>query len=264
MGMRTSLSIYDAIAALYDRARPSYPPALLDDICAYARLGHDARLLEIGAGTGQATVPMARRGCSIDAIELGAKLAAFTRAKLAGCPKVRVIQGDFARLDLRHGHYDLVYAATSFHWLDQAAAFRKAHQLLKPAGALALFWHRPVMTERSSQLVEALQSVYQRAAPVLTRDFEMPPQPAAVSTDYKRLIPASGRFRDLEVRRHHVINEYSADAYLELLSTFSDHIKLPNSQRQRLYAEIRALIKADFDGRALRETVALLYLARRK
>src|SRR5882672_11678836 len=71
---------FDARAELYDAIRPSYPDALADDVIAAA----GRRILEIGAGTGQATVVFARRGASIVAIEPGASLAAVLRKNVVG------------------------------------------------------------------------------------------------------------------------------------------------------------------------------------
>jgi len=47
---------FDTVAALYDRARPRYPSALFDDLADLAGIGSGARVLEIGPGTGQATL----------------------------------------------------------------------------------------------------------------------------------------------------------------------------------------------------------------
>ncbi len=255
---------YDQVAQLYDRARPTYPAALYDDIVDYADLGADSRILEIGCGSGQATVPMAARGYAIDCIELGAQLAAIARKKLAQFPKARMINADFETVDLPACHYDIVFAATAFHWLDPTVRFKKAHELLKPAGTLALFWHRPVLTDASRQSVAALQEVYARFVPAMVRDYAFPPTPDLVTTDYDQLIPASGLFGNPSVRRHYVASEYSAAAYLDLLSTTSDHIALPVGKRRELFTQIEALINDEFAGVMIRETVALLYLARRK
>ncbi len=81
---------FDEDAERYDRARPGYPAAVFDDLAALAGVGPGCRVLEIGCGTGQATVPLAERGCEIVAVELGADLAAVARRRLAGFPKVRV------------------------------------------------------------------------------------------------------------------------------------------------------------------------------
>lgn len=256
--------IHDQVAQRYDRARPGYPAALFDDIIACADLAADARILEVGCGTGQATLPLARRGYAIDCIEPGAQMVAIARANLAGFPAVTLTSIDFERFRAPPASYDLLLSATAFHWIDPEIRFRKAHHLLKPGGALALCWHRPVQTEASRHFVDAIQSVYKRFAPELTDEFENPPAPDRVTTEYEELIPASGCFARLEIRKHYVAAHYSASQYVDLLATFSDHQTLDAAKRHRLLSAIEALIAEEFAGAVIRETVALLYLARRK
>ena len=77
---------FDQAAELYDRARPGYPPALFTDLAELAGIGPGCRVLEIGCGTGQATGPLAKRGCQVVAVELGAALAAAARRnRMTGC-----------------------------------------------------------------------------------------------------------------------------------------------------------------------------------
>lgn len=262
--LRSRRHSYDQIAKLYDRARPSYPAALFDDIAAFAGIKADARLLEIGCGTGQATLPLAQRGYAIDCIELGAELAKVAREKLAPFPNARVIQADFDTVNLPPDRYDLVVSATAFHWLDPATRFDRVHRLLNSCGTLALFWHRPVVTATSRAFVEAAQRIYRELAPELTRRFRTPPHPDAAATEYARLIPGSGLFDHLTIRKHYTAIRYSAAAYIELLETFSDHRALESARCRRLFSSIEALIHAEFSGEVTRETVALLYLARPK
>ncbi len=252
---------YDQIAQLYDRARPSYPAALFDDIVAYAGLTADARILEIGCGTGQATLPLAQRGYALDCIELGAELAKVAQDNLASFPAAQVIHADFNTVDLTPARYELVLSATAFHWLDPATRFDKSHRLLKPGGTLALFWHRPVVTNVSRAFVDAIQEIYQEIAPELTRRYQPPPHPDEVGTEYAELIPASGLFDRLEIRKHYTATKYGATAYIELLDTFSDHRALDGAKRRQLFRAIEYLILSGFSGEVTRETVALLYLA---
>ena len=70
---------FDQVAELYDRARPNYPAEVFDDLAALARLPDGARILEIGCGTGQGTLPLARRGYRVICVELGSDLAAADR-----------------------------------------------------------------------------------------------------------------------------------------------------------------------------------------
>ena len=256
--------IHDQVAQRYHRARPGYPAALFDDIISYAMLAADARILEVGCGTGQATLPLAQRGYAIDCLEPGAQMAAIARANLARFPAVTVHRADFERFSHPPASYDLLLSATAFHWVDPKIRFRKARDLLKPRAALALFWHRPAQTEASREFTGAVQHIYKTVAPELTGDYRPPPPPDQVTTEYEDLIPASGCFDALEIRKHYVAATYSANAYVDLLATFSDHQKLEASKRQRLLAEIEELIADQFAGSVIRETVALLYLARRK
>jgi SAM-dependent methyltransferase len=69
-------AIFDEAALLYDEVRPGYPEELFDDIVALSGIPSGGRILEIGCGTGQATVPFARRGYRILCVELGKNLAA--------------------------------------------------------------------------------------------------------------------------------------------------------------------------------------------
>ena len=83
---------FDEVAELYDRHRPGYPEALFEDLVALSGLAPAGRILEIGAGTGQATRPLARRGFRVLCLEPGAALARVARRKLAEFPRVEVLE----------------------------------------------------------------------------------------------------------------------------------------------------------------------------
>jgi SAM-dependent methyltransferase len=122
---------FDEDAERYDRARPGYPPAVLDDLAELAGVGPGCRVLEIGCGTGQATVPLAERGCRIVAVELGAGLAAVARRNLARFLLARVVVAAFEDWPLPPDPFDVVVAATAFHWIDPAVRVAKAAAYLE-------------------------------------------------------------------------------------------------------------------------------------
>ena len=80
---------FEEVPELYDAARPLYPPQVFDDLVELTSLDAGSRVLEIGPGTGQATLPLAGRGFRVVGVELGERLAAFARRKLADFPNVR-------------------------------------------------------------------------------------------------------------------------------------------------------------------------------
>jgi SAM-dependent methyltransferase len=124
---------FDTASELYQRARPGYPDELFEDLVDVTGLAPRDRLLEVGCATGKATLPLARRGFRITCIEPGAALGAAARRNLAGFD-VDVIEGRFEDWSPRLGEsFDLVFAATAWHWVDPAVRYRKAWEALRPA-----------------------------------------------------------------------------------------------------------------------------------
>ena len=127
-------SAFDRASSLYDEVRPGYPDELFEDVVSLSGVPPGARILEVGCGTGQATLPLARRGYGLLCVELGENLAASARHNLAAYPRVEVRTGEFEETPLPEGSFDLLVSATAFHWLDPAAAYPKAARSLRPGG----------------------------------------------------------------------------------------------------------------------------------
>src|SRR5215831_665649 len=117
---------FNSAARLYHQARPEYPAELFDELVRLAQLQPGDRLLEVGCATGKATIPLARRGFQITCVELGADLAAEALRNLAGFPRVNIVNESFETWEPPQAGFDLVYAATAWHWIDPAARYRKA------------------------------------------------------------------------------------------------------------------------------------------
>ncbi|MET7460467.1 methyltransferase domain-containing protein [Nonomuraea sp. NPDC005501] len=133
-------AIFDQAAAFYQDARPDYPAVLYSDLLAVTGVAPAAHLLEVGCGPGKATLPLARMGFRITAVELGDALAAEARHRLAGFAGVSVITSSFEDWEPPAGaHFDLLYAATAWKWVDPKAKYAKAAALLARGGHLAVW-----------------------------------------------------------------------------------------------------------------------------
>ena len=75
---------FDRIAPVYDARRPGYPEPVFETIEKYAPLPPRPDVVEVGIGTGQATIQMAARGWSVTGIEPGAQLAETARKHYFG------------------------------------------------------------------------------------------------------------------------------------------------------------------------------------
>src|SRR5918997_5453368 len=168
-------STFDAVATLYDQARPGYPERLFDDLVSLSGTEPGAKVLEIGCGTAQATVPLARRGYHVLCVELGDNFATIARGKLADYPQEAwVLASPFEDWPLEEETFELVVSATAFHWVDPAIRYRKSAQALRPAGSLTLIWNRPDPEGSSQGFPEALEDVHRREAPELAPERRPP------------------------------------------------------------------------------------------
>jgi SAM-dependent methyltransferase len=217
--------------------------------------------LEIGPGPGKATIPMARRGFRITALELGANLAAEARRNLRDFPNVTVINSAFEDWQPDGEPFDLIYAATAWHWLDPRVRWSRAAALLRPGGDLAVFSAGHAFPIGFDPFFSRIQETYNAIG---ERIDGWPPPPPDELPDPTPEYEASGHFRVTTVRRYVWALTYDADSYIRLLQTFSGHIAMPATHRERIFGAVRDLLADRPDGLLTRHWVATLVVARRR
>jgi len=260
---QTLRTTFDSAARTYQSARPDYPDELFADLVAVTGLAPSAHLLEVGCGSGKATVPLARRGFRITAVELGAHLADAARANLAPYPDVNVVHSNFERWNPPDGtSFDLVYAATAWGWIDPVVKYAKAAALLRPGGHLAAWAAEHGMPEGFDPFFTDIQAVYNEIGEGHPGPWP-PPIPDEVPDD-SAAFEESGWFDVVAVRRYVWAIDYDADGYLALLNTFSGHIAMDPAKRAHLYDEIRRRLTARPSGTVHRHWVAVMTVGRRR
>ena len=227
-GRRTS---FDHNAELYDAVRPSYPAGLVDSLLARCA---PQRMLEIGAGTGKATVLFARAGCELVAIEPGANLAAVLARNVAGFPHVAIERTTFEAY--AGGGFDLIYAAQALHWVDPALRYARPAALLRPGGTLAAITNEKPPVDTAVR--REIDAAYARRFP----DGPRPTGLDQVEQSWIAEFDASGRFGPVDVERFPWTAHYTTRDYLALLDTYSDHATLAEDRRRALYADIAGAI----------------------
>jgi SAM-dependent methyltransferase len=243
--LRTS---FEEVPDLYDRARPTYPPPLFDDLVSLAALGDRARVLEIGCGTGKATLALAGRGFRVTCVELGERLAEVARRNLGDFPDAEIVTADFETWTTA-ATFDAVVAFTAFHWIDPELRYEKSAALLREGGALAVVATKHVLPPEGDPFFAE-------------EDDGRPPRPEDVA-DLTGEIVASGLFANVVVRRHLWDVVYTADEYLAVLDTYSEQRALEQAARDELYSRIRRRIEARPEGTVRKTYLATLNVARR-
>ena len=228
--------VFDEVAESYDRARPSYPDALIDDLIQMAAVSSQSRILEVGAGTGQATRSFARRGLCLVCLEPGVRLAAIARGNLSVFPRVSLINTSFESWSVEPDAFDLVVSAQAFHWVEPEVRFAKAHAALKRGGALAILTNVP--SRGQSELDRDIDACYERFAP------SHQSMGAQRRTQLEPQFGSCGLFQVLPVREYLWASSYSSGEYVELIRTYSDHHLLPEIEREALFEGIRQVIES--------------------
>lgn len=236
---------FDEVAELYEKARPSYPQALVRELVERAGIVAGARVLEIGCGTGQLTLPLAETGAQVVAVELGPNLVARARAALAAFPNVSVELADFDQWEPDEP-FDVVVAATAFHWLNPTTRLDRCARALRRGGTLAIIdTHWGVGATVDPFAVES-QACYARWDPHHAPSFS-PKTLAELSGENQELSSSRG-WGHCERQRFSIERRYSAEQYCELLQTFSDVRGFGEPNRSRFVDCIANLIHVRFGG----------------
>ena len=244
--------VFGAAAQAYDRHRLGYPDEVVDLVLGYAGTP-PATALEVGSGTGKATVLFARRGLAVTACEPDPAMAAVLRERTAGLD-VEVVVAPFERLATDRA-YDLLWSASAWHWTDPATRWDRTAASVRPGGTVALFGSTG--TELDPELEERVAAVRRSVVPDEERvTFE---RSASGRWWPGTELDADARFGDVE--EHDVGRRVrrSRAEHVALLGTLSTYLQLPADVRSGLLARIGAVLPDEVEADAL----VRLHLARR-
>jgi len=248
--------IFDQIPEQFDRFRPRYCDELFGDLIEYAQLRPGKSALEVGPGTGQATEPILKTGCSYLAVELGENFTAFMSNKFSDFANFSIINANFETHDFGNNRFDLLYAATAFHWIPEDIGYPKAYELLKSGGTFAIFTMRPDMRPGGGYTDEPLYTKIQEVYaayyhPEMENKWE-------VDSDAREKYG----FVHLERHEYRKTREYSADDYVSLLGTNSGHMTLQEPNKSKFFEGIRNVVMDAGNTITLHDKVILM-LARK-
>lgn len=224
-------ALFDAVADLYDETRVGYPEEVIDDLFRIAGLGVGSPVLEVGCGTGQLTVDLARRGVALTAIDIGPAMVAATVRKVSPF-SVTVQHCAFEDFDAGHLDFEAVVSATAFHWIDPRIAWKKTASLLRPGGWVAIL-------ATSEQYDDPLGSAFRQQWIRYSADGVAwaAPQPTLAET-----IASSGLFCEPITSTHSARRAMAPNAMIRLEHTRATTLSYDPDTRDRFFADLAQLL----------------------
>jgi SAM-dependent methyltransferase len=257
--------VFDEVPELYDRVRPGYPDQLFADLATLTRTSAGTPVLEVGCGTGQATRSLAALGCPVTAVEPGPGMAALTRRRLAGARDVEVETSRFEEWDDRGRHYGVLVAAQSWHWVDPSVGWRRAHDVLRPGGWMALLGHVVVRRPGEPEVYAETADLHGRYAPG-NPGWGHPPLEDEVRTTDDGWGPVTGPgalFGPPQVRWYPTVQWFDGAGFADHLRSTSLYRRLDREVREPLLDAVAERIRTRMGDRVPRRYLTALRLGQR-
>lgn len=251
---------FDDVAEVYDSVRPSYPDVLFDDLVAMTGVGPDSSVLEVGCGTGQATRSLAHLGCQVTAIEPGQALAGLARERLANCANVTIELSTFEEWDDRGRRVDVLVAASSWHWVDATVGWRRAHDVLRPGGWMALLGNVVVHRVGEPEMYAETADLHEHFSPG-NPDWGHPPgedEVRATDDGWGLVVDPGDLFGPTTVRWYPLVQSFNGAGFADLLRTNSPYRALDPGVREPLLDAIAERIRTRMGDRAIRRYLSSL------
>jgi SAM-dependent methyltransferase len=252
--------VFNEVPELYDRVRPRYPGELFTDLTTIAGLNPKSSVLEVGCGTGQATRSLAALGCAVTAIEPGSAMAELARRQLATFSNVVIEVSKFEDWNDRGGKFDLLVAASSWHWVDPAIGWRRAHDVLQPGGWMALLGHVVIRMPDEPEVYGETADLHEHFSPGNPGWAHPPTEEEVRNTDTGwGLVSDPGTlFGPTIVRWYSTVQWFDGAGFADLLRTQSLYRKLDPGIREPLLDGIAAHIRTQMGDRAPRRYLSVL------
>jgi SAM-dependent methyltransferase len=234
-----SFEVVDAMH--YDELRPEYAPEAVAWVAERGGIVPGSRIVDLAAGTGRLSGRFLQLGVDLIAVEPAANMRAVLEKRF---PSIHAIVATAESMPLDDGAVDAVVVGNAFHHFDRAPAMAEIRRILRPGGALGVFWAWPAEEEQLQ--ISGMRAIYEavdgtHAEAAITAAHRSWAEPPAT-------VDGFGPFERREFPATHVL---PAARLADLYATFSDVVSLPSPTRTWLLDRIRQL------SRELPETLHL-------
>jgi SAM-dependent methyltransferase len=249
---RPSLSdedLFKSTAPYYAKYRLPYPSELVDQLKSSFNLSKSQRILDLGCGTGQLSLPLSHYVKEVVAVDVSPEMIEEARkqAHLAAIPNIVWHKMPAEAISPELGIFHLATFGGSFHWMDRVLVLDRCYELLELGGGIAIIgggrsiWHGTQAWEKTA--VKIIQRWFGPERRVARGTFP---------TDLPRHeeIVAQSRFHGMkigEIKRSHT---WTLEAFIGLLYSTSFANKALLGEKVTLFEEDlrRTLLAEQPDG----------------
>jgi SAM-dependent methyltransferase len=257
--------VFNEIPELYDRVRPGYPEELFADLVAISGIDQRSTVLEVGCGTGQATRSLATLGCSVTAVEPGAGMVSLARQRLATFSNVEIERSTFEEWDDRGRRFDILVAASAWHWVDPSIGWPRAHDVLTPRGWMALVGNVVVRRPGESEVYAETADLHERFSPG-NPGWGHPPleeEVRATNEGWGLVEDPGNLFGPTIVRWYPTVQWFDGNGFADLLRSTSLYRSLEGEVREPLLEAIAKRIRTRMGNQASRRYLGVLRIGQR-
>jgi SAM-dependent methyltransferase len=257
--------VFNEVAELYDRVRPGYPDEMFADLVTITSMDERSSVLEVGCGTGQATRSLAALGCAVTAIEPGAEMAALARHRLGTFANVDVETSTFEEWEDRGRRFDVLIAASSWHWVDPSIGWRRAHDVLRPWGWMTLLGNVVVRRPGEPEVYAETADLHERFSPGNPGWGHPPLEDDVRTTDegWGQVADPGGLFGPTIVRWYPTVQWFNGDGFADHLRSLSLYRRLDRDVREPLLDAVAERIRMRMDDRVSRRYLSALRVGQR-
>lgn len=227
---RARAGSFGSVADQYDRFRPTYPDALIDDLASL----RPAKVLDVGCGTGKVAVSLAERDLSVLGVDVDQRMAEVARRH-----GIEVQVADFEGWDAAGRTFDLITCGDAWHWIDPARGVAKAAEVLETGGTIARFWTTAVLSE---SVIAAFDPIYRKNAPEVAQVWRPSESASRYHVSRRDLFAQSEAFSPTEMRVYQWKRSLGSDEWVGLAATISDHQRLGPERLQALLQSLRTAV----------------------
>lgn len=226
--MDVKKNLFKNVISDYEFGRPKYPEELYEEIRRFSGIGPTSEILEVGAGTGQATDLFASHGHKVDLLEISDEQVAYLKEKYKNCPNIAIYKDYFEEFTTKK-EYDLIYSATAFHWIKCENGYPKAWRMLRTGGTMAVFWNIFLDMDHSGGVFDELKALKKNYMPQERDGLTL------AEIKEKRINQITvGDFFDLpEYHEYRTQERYDVQRFLAYLKTYSGTLMLDDSTRSQ-------------------------------